>query len=109
MGNLRAQYNMGKIVRDGIAGPADMEAAAQWFLRAARQGYTKAQNHIGVRYARGEGIESNQVQALMWLTIAARDGHKLAGINRDALTQEMDASGIAEALDLVKSWQPKTE
>ena len=100
---------MGKIDRDGVAGPANKEAAAQWFLRAALQGYAKAQNHIGVRYARGDGIGSDQIQALMWLTIAANNGYKLAGINRDALAQEMDSGRVAKALDLAKTWQPIPE
>ncbi len=37
---------MGKIERDGIGGPKNAKAAAHWFLRAAEQGYAKAQNHI---------------------------------------------------------------
>ena len=53
----RAQYNMRKITRDGVAGKADMKAAAAWFLSAAKQGYAKVQNHIGMRYARGDGVE----------------------------------------------------
>ena len=100
---------MGKIDRDGVAGPANKEAAAQWFLRAARQGYAKAQNHIGVRYALGDGIGSDEVQALMWLTIAANSGYKLADINRDALAKKMESISVAKALDLAKTWQPISE
>ena len=100
---------MGKIDRDGVAGLANKKTAAQWFLRSARQGYAKAQNHIGMRYALGDGIKSDEIRALMWLTIAANRGNKLAEVNRSALTQKMMPSQIVKALDLAKTWQPISE
>jgi TPR repeat protein len=42
-GFVKAQYNLGKLYRDGIGTDADPIAAAGWFMRAAVQGYAKAQ------------------------------------------------------------------
>ncbi len=103
----RAQYNMGKMSRDGVAGSVDKKAAATWFLKAAEQGYAKAQNHIGMRYARGEGVEKNNSEALFWLVLAARQGHWTAKVNRDALSSKIGKDLLAKANRRADSWTPQ--
>lgn len=50
----------------------DYAAAAQWFLRAARQGHTGAQTLLGVMYAEGSGVAQSKKQALYWYQQAAK-------------------------------------
>ena len=101
----RAQYNMGKIARDGVAGAVDMKAAAGWFLQAAKQGYAKAQNHIGMRYARGDGVEKNGTEALFWLTLAARQGHWTAKVNKESLAAKLGKDVLQNAERRADGWK----
>ncbi|MEE8532401.1 MAG: SEL1-like repeat protein, partial [Alphaproteobacteria bacterium] len=64
-------------------------------------------NHIGLRYARGEGVAKDGVKALFWLTLAARQGHSVAGTNRKALLTQLPPDDIAQALQMVEAWRPK--
>ena len=103
----KAQYNLGKMYRDGIGVDKDVVAAARAFLAAAEQGYAKAQNHIGVRLVRGEGIAKDEVQALMWLTLAARQGHASARENRKALARKLGTAVRDEAERRARDWKPR--
>ena len=99
-------YRRGHPTGDGDGTPEDAGAAARWFLAAAEQGYAKAQNHIGVRLARGEGMQKDEVRALMWLTLAAARNHTQAIDNRKALAKTLSPAQVAEAERLAKEWKP---
>ncbi|GHS95013.1 hypothetical protein AGMMS50276_09140 [Synergistales bacterium] len=45
----------------------DNTAAAQYYLRAAQKGYTRAQSRLIRVYATGAGVSQNYFQALYWL------------------------------------------
>ncbi len=75
-------------------------------MAAAKQGYAKAQNHIGVRLARGEGIAKDETEALKWLTLAARAGHPQAKINRQSLASKVSADIKKKAEALSDSFKP---
>ena len=102
----KAQYNLGKIYRDGTGVPADIEAAAQWFLAAARQGHTRAQTRIGMRYVRGQGIQADPVEAMKWLTLAADAGDPDATEARTALAADLTPEQTAEAERRARAWTP---
>ena len=59
-GFVRAQYNLGKMYRDGIGTETDPDKSISWFQRAAEQGYAKAQNRLSLRYSRGEGVAKDE-------------------------------------------------
>ena len=48
--------------------------AAEWFLRAAEQGYTAAQFNLGLLYEEGEGVEQDHEEAIKWYRKAAEAG-----------------------------------
>ncbi len=50
------------------------QCAAHWFAKAAEQGHKRAQNHLGLLYARGEGVEKDLAQAAHWYAKAAEQG-----------------------------------
>ena len=69
-GNATAQANLAKILRtDGK--PVE---AFQYSMRAAEQGYTDAEAHVGMAYGVGEGVEENLTEAHRWLSRAAAKG-----------------------------------
>ena len=45
--------------------------AAECYLKAAEQGYAKAQFNLGMMYRRGEGVEQSDVKAVEWYLKAA--------------------------------------
>lgn len=106
----RAQYTLGKMYRDGVGGlEASAEEAARWFRRAAEQGYAKAQSHLGSRYARGEGVPKKEIEALMWMMLAADRGHPAAIENAKILRGRLSAGQIAEAERAVAAWVPRSD
>ena len=42
-------------------------------LAAARQGHTRAQNHVGLRLIQGKGIRKDTLKGFMYLTLAAKE------------------------------------
>ena len=69
-GNAIGQANLAKILRtDGK--PVE---AFQYSMRAAEQGYTDAETHVGMAYGVGEGVEENLTEAHRWLSRAAAKG-----------------------------------
>ncbi len=106
----RAQYTLGKMYRDGVGGlEASAEEAARWFRRAAEQGYAKAQSHLGSRYARGEGVPKKEIEALMWMMLAADRGHPAAIENAKIRRGRLSARQIAEAERAVAAWVPRSD
>ena len=64
----------------------------------------KRQAGLAKRYAAGEGVEKNLVQALMWTTLAANQGLGRAITTREDLLTTMSVDDIAAADGLVKDW-----
>jgi len=95
--------------------PRDHREAAKWYLKAAEQGYARAQNDIGFMYGFGEGIPPrDDVQAYKWLSLAIErytDKNKArreqAIEDRAALAARMSKAQLAEAERQVREWKPK--
>ncbi len=56
----------------------DYEKAYFWYRRAARQGYADAAYNLAVMRVQGIGIDTDLVEGLAWLEVAATFGHKLS-------------------------------
>jgi len=52
----------------------NFKEAYTWFFKAAEQGYTKAQNWVGIMYEHGRGVEKDSVEAFRWYHKAAEQG-----------------------------------
>lgn len=98
-GDARAQYGLGLLLLSGgstsitgqflhliVSGswigrllgygvPMNTAAAFEWFTRAAKQGYFRAQYSLGVLLERGWGASKNTRTALEWHTRAAKQGY----------------------------------
>ncbi len=55
---------------EGVA--QDDAQAAEWYRKAAAQGYAGAQYSLGGMYANGEGVAQDDAQALEWTRKAAK-------------------------------------
>lgn len=79
-------------------------AAFQDFLELAKQRDIMAQDIVGMMYHRGNGVQKDDVQAYMWLDLAAHAGDPDAAKFRDEMVApDMTPSDIAKARELSKS------
>jgi TPR repeat protein len=77
-GDKVAQFHTGVIYERGIGMEQNQTQAAQWYEKAANQGYVDAQYNLSLMYASGRGVKKNDAQAMMWLSLAAKQGDKEA-------------------------------
>ena len=86
--------------------PADTARESPWHGGRTKRS-SRAQSNLGSMYEYGEGVPQDDVQARMWLNLAAAQGDELARINRDRLTKQMTPVQLAEAQRLAREWTPK--
>ena len=78
-GLVHAQYELGKIYRDGWGVEKDALLAAAWLTRAAEQGSDAASYALGaLLLTGGEGLAKDILSALNWLRRSAEDGNQYA-------------------------------
>lgn len=83
---------------------SDFKTASKEFQKLAKQGNAKAQYILGLMYRQGQGVSKDNVQAYMWLSLAAESKEKEAIKFRDLLAPKMTAAQIEEAQRLVRAW-----
>jgi hypothetical protein len=87
----------------------DSIEAAKWYRKAADQEYPPAQFNLGLKYANGQGVVQDHVQAYMWMAVAAPrsgvDGRKRYAAICDRLAATMNPAQIAEARRLELEWE----
>ena len=70
-GHVQAQFDLGLLYEEGRLGSArKYEQAANWYRKAALEGDWQAQFQLGKLFAEGNGVEQDEVQALMWCELA---------------------------------------
>jgi hypothetical protein len=84
------------------------KASAAELLPPAEQGDAVAQYYLSQRYARGEGVEKDLVQAYMWALLAEDGGVSIFGSTAQLKTQMTDPQ-IADAQQQFKAFLAKTE
>jgi localization factor PodJL len=97
-GDRNAMYNLALDEHEGVGGPKNAAAAAEWFRRAAELGLVDSQFNLAALYERGDGVGQNPAEAYKWYLIAGRNGDaesKAGALRvRDGLTP--DARSVAE-------------
>ena len=48
--------------------------AFEWYKKAAKQGFAKAQYNLGIMYQNGQGVDVNYKKAFEWYEKAAEQG-----------------------------------
>ena len=55
----------------GLGIEKDPKQAAEWYRKAAEQGFAESQVHLGFAYQEGSGVEKNDALAMEWYRKAA--------------------------------------
>jgi uncharacterized protein len=105
-----AQFNLGIMYANG--GAPNYAEAAPWYRLAANHGLAGAQFNLGMMYVEGQGVPRDDVQAYMWLDLAASQLPAL-GTNqrnstvdaRDRVASKMTPQQIVEAQELAFEWK----
>ncbi|MBL7645466.1 MAG: SEL1-like repeat protein [Candidatus Hydrogenedentes bacterium] len=74
----------------------------RWHREAEKEGATKAQYRLGVRYEQGLGVERNEAEAIRWLTRAAEDGH--AGAQHHLGQMHAEGRGVLQDFGMALRW-----
>ncbi len=85
----------------------DYTTALTEFRSLAQQGNAGAQNNLGIMYSKGRGVPQDDVQAHMWVNLAAAPDIENARKTKDILAERMTPAQIAEAQRLAREWKPK--
>lgn len=114
-GKCNAQFSLGECYDN----TQDYVEAAKWYHKAADQGDDRAQYKLGVYYADGNGVPKNDVEAYVWLSIAATQGRILdmspsgspvyAAEIRDIVAQQMSREEIVEGQHEAAAFVPHSE
>ena len=127
-GDPTAQFCLGYMYKHGKGVRPDPQKAIEWYTKSAEQGYTPAQNDLGVMYEFiGEsllfsGDESGitiLITALRWFHDAAKQGNPTAQLNAAlmcrlaaslslAVSSSTDSTKTIEFHRLVVSWNEKS-
>ncbi|MEO8135737.1 MAG: protein kinase [Betaproteobacteria bacterium] len=73
--DAKAQYEKGKDYELGRNTAKDYVEAANWYRRAADQGFAAAQVELGKLYGNGWGVAKSDAEAVRWFRAAAQTGH----------------------------------
>jgi len=75
-GDVEAAFQLGELLRLGVAGvPAQPAAAAPWYALAAQQRHARAALVLGQLYKNGDGVARDDRLAARWLTAASEGGN----------------------------------
>lgn len=89
-GEQDAQFMIGNLYFTGaVEFEQNREWGVQWYLRAANQGYAKAQFTLGYCYEFGEGVPQDQAEALFWYYAAYNNGDENAKERIEDLEEEL--------------------
>ena len=86
-GDLEAAYQLASMYRAGRGVGQDLEAAAEWMLRAANAGNARAQYSMGKLVLSADGSQQGREKARAWYEKAARQDHAMAIKTLQALEQ----------------------
>lgn len=107
-GDPRAQFGLGLIYQAGLGGTApDEEAALGWYRRAARSGFSPAQNKLALMYAEGRVIPRDLELAVSLWRQAASAGYGPAQLH---LARALEAgSGVERNEREAAEWRARAK
>jgi TPR repeat protein len=81
LGDVQAEFSLGKAFSDGVTGTRDYGKALHWYTRAAKRGHADSQANLGVLYMMGKGVTRNRKMASELFLMAAKQGNDYAQLN----------------------------
>jgi len=103
-GHGLSQYMMGIMTEQGQGTAADVKAAFDYYMTAARQGIPDAYFALADMYAKGAAVAKDPVQAYAWFELAMQGGHKLAGDMVNSLAKQLQPEQIEQARKMNQAW-----
>ncbi len=100
-GNARAQFYLAGVYEQGLGVPRDPNAAVEWLIKSARNGYPLAQFNLGNSLYK-RATEKDYEQAALWWNAAAEQGFFPAQYNLAVLFEK--GIGVVKDLDKAVSW-----
>lgn len=95
-GDAEAQYIQGAVCYLS----KDYAEAVKWYRKAADQNHAQAQYSLGRCYAEGNGVEKDELEAVKWGWIAARNGYVVRGRGGSLPSLSGGSAGGLETLNL---------
>ena len=107
LGDTSSQSRLADMYRDGRGVGQNYTEAARLYAEAADDGDDAAQYQLGLLYRDGRGVPQDNVQAHLWLSLAAASPNSVreSGAVRDLLAAGMTQDQIAEATRLLREWR----
>lgn len=109
-GNAEAQYQLGEIYDQGMAGKKDYQEAFKWFRLAAEQGEPDAQLNLGDLYESGQGVKQDYAEAYFWENLGIKSGAVLIDDSRGERKRRwalrLSSEQRAAIEKRVKEWKP---
>ena len=114
-GQAPAQNNLGLMLASGHGVLRSEVEASQWFRRAAEQGDAAGQFNLGnlchpaslcqLVTEKGEA----RIQAFMWFSLAAAQGHQNAEASCETINMQMSNAELAEGARRAAAFLPRSE
>lgn len=105
-GETGAMYMLGSMSRDGRGMTKNREQAMSWYLKAAEQGHSSAQQELArMYYLTDIADEWNPKEAAKWYLKAAQQGHNLAQFDLAVLYRKGD--GVEQSNEDYVFWNVK--
>jgi TPR repeat protein len=108
-GNAVAQYALGSIMKQGLRGTPDLDAAADLFQAAADQGHVGATFELGLMYRDGIGLKADPLLAVALLRRAASGGYEWAQYELGSFLYHQGLSGQPDVEQAAIFWQQAAE
>jgi len=107
-GGENAAYFLGTMYQTGSGVSPDCDKALKWTKKAALQGHTLAQSHLGMMYSKGCGdkVTENLFEAYYWTALASKQGLQFARENLKKLEGQLHPYLVEEAQQKVKDFKP---
>lgn len=77
------------------------------FRRAADKGDASAQLNLGMLYAQGQSVPSENAKAYFWYNLAAMELGGDAAKRRDEVANQLSIAQVAEQQNKALAWRPK--
>ncbi|KAF9348715.1 hypothetical protein BGX26_012883 [Mortierella sp. AD094] len=103
--DMEATYNKGLAHYDGKDIPQDFLKAKEYFLKAARQGYSVAQNKLAYMYYHGQDAPQDYSKAFEWYLLAAYEGCPISQC--DLGDMYYDGKGVHQSYSRATAWYLK--
>lgn len=105
-GYASAQYELAERLRDGKLIPTDLPRAKKLLTDAALQGYSLAQEQLGLMLLLGQGGAPNAKDACFWLTLAAPQKGDGRAVLKN-LKETLPATDLQAVEQAAKDFKPK--